>query len=321
MSEPFDWTAPHTQEEYEEENANIFAQRLADTIDKEILEDCLMSMVESPHFIPLTKEAMAEPEIKKSKNPVASPTVSKAAVIDWLLILPSGYSDEPTVDMAMYLKSSYPPTLIERGDKKYRLKYWTGADTGTGTARYTVAYGTREGEVYREWSDLKKATNKDMDALIETWKEEFGDVIDSAMGLEGVTSMVLDGTGRELRAGAWLERDDDGCLEHLNWTVTGIVSDKVGLRHVSVWKNNYPSDNKGAYGWSVRMGGPQLGVSGGVGMKELTGYSDTLDKAKTDGMKALLEVNRVIELKAEEKKRLTEMVSAPMMPAEDTDDS
>lgn len=37
--EPFDWTAPHTQEEYEEENARIFAERLAKTIDDQIIND------------------------------------------------------------------------------------------------------------------------------------------------------------------------------------------------------------------------------------------------------------------------------------------
>jgi len=313
--EPFDWSVPHTQEEYETESARIFAVRLAATIDKEILEDCLMDMTESPHFIPLTEEAM------KSKKSVASPTNEKPPVIDWLLILPSAYSEESTVDMAMYLESEFPPPLIEREEKHYRLKSWAGGDSGKGTARYATEYKAREGEVYRKWSDLKKATGKDMDALVETWKEEFGAAIDAAMDQPGVTSMVLDGEGRELRAGGWLNRDSNGYLEHLNWTVTGIVSDKVGLRHVSVWKNNYPSENKGEYGWDVRMGGPQLGVSGGVGMERLVGYSETLDKAKTDGMKALLEVNRVVELEAEEKKRMRDMISAPMMPKEDTDDS
>jgi hypothetical protein len=252
----------------------------------------------------------------------ASPTEEKPPVIDWLLILPSAYPKESTLDMAMYFESEFPPPLIERRGKSYRLKSWTGGDSKKGTARYASEYQAREGEVYREWSDLRKATGKEMDAIIETWKEEFGEALDAQIGDgEGIASIVMDGEGRELRAGGWLNRDSDGCLDYLDWTITGIVSDKVGLRHVNVWKNNYPSDNKGAYGWEVRMGGAQLGVSGGVGMEKLVGYSKDLNTAKTDGMKALLEVNRVVELRAEEKKRMKDMISAPMMPKEDIDDS
>lgn len=150
---------------------------------------------------------------------------------------------------------------------------------------------------------------------IKLWQEEFGAAIDEAIGDgEGVASMVMVAGDKSYRtAHYWLNRDSDGSMEYLNWEVTQTVSDKVGLRYVSVWKNNYPSENKGAYGWEVRMGGAQLGVSGGVGMEKLVGYSDTLNNAKTDGMKALLEVNRIVELKAEEKKKMAEMISAPMM--------
>jgi hypothetical protein len=246
----------------------------------------------------------------------SKPGAMDAPVIDWLLILPSAYSEESTVDMAMYLESSYPPPLIEREGKNYRLKSWNGGRKGQGTARYDMIYRTREGEVYRKWSDLKKATGTEVDAIIETWKEEFGEAIDNAMGLEGVTSMVLDGHGRELRAGGWLNRDSDGCLEHLNWNVTHMHSDKVGLRYVTVWKNSHrDSDPERKWGWEVRMGGQGLGVSGGVGMTRLLGYSDTVDKAKTDGMKALLGANRTDEVEKERLKKLEEMVSTPQWPA------
>jgi hypothetical protein len=234
-----------------------------------------------------------------------------AAVIDWLLILPSAYSEESTVDMAMYLESEFPPPLIEREGKNYRLKSWDKGRKGQGTARYSMIYRTREGEIYRKWSDLKKATGKEVDAIIETWKEEFGEAIDNAMGLEGVTSMVLDGDGRELRAGGWLNRDSDGCLEQLNWNVTHTHSDKVGLRFVSVWQNSHrDSDPERAWGWEVRKGGMGLGVSGGVGMTKLVGYSDTMKEAKTDGMKALLGANQIDEAQKAESKILADAVKS-----------
>lgn len=250
----------------------------------------------------------------KLKNSLASPTVRH---FDWLLLLPAKSKEDTTLDKAMFLDSEYPPELIVRGIDSYKLHSQDWSDDGKGTARYRAAEPLL-GQVYRDWDELKKAASGKVEEQIQIWKEEFGAVIDAGIGDgEGVSSMILDGDGKELRAGGWLNRDIDGCLEYLNWTITGIVSDKVGLRYVSVWRNNYPSESKGAYGWEVRMGGAQLGVSGGIGMEKLVGYSDTLNAAKTDGMKALLEVNRVEELRAEEKKKMKEMISAPMMPKED----
>jgi len=141
----------------------------------------------------------------------------------------------------------------------------------------------------------------DVEAKIASWQEEFGAAIDEAIGDgEGVTSMVIAASDKGMKAGAWLERDNDGSLEYLNWEVTHTISDKVGLRYVSVWKNSHrDSDPERAWGWEVRMGGQGLGVSGGVGMTKLTGYSETLNEAKTDGMKALLGANRTDEIESE----------------------
>jgi hypothetical protein len=261
--------------------------------------------------------------MENGKNSAASPTEEKPA-IDWLLILPSAYSEESTVDMAMYLESEFPPPLIEKEGKNYRLKSWTGGDSGKGTARYAYEYKAREGEVYRKWSDLKKATNKEVDAQIEIWKEEFGAALDEAIGDgEGISSMVLPASERGYRtASHYLNHyRDEGEQEYLNWEVINTVSDKVGIRYVTVWKNSHrDSDPARSWGWEVRVGSQGLGMSGGVGFERLTGYAKTINIAKTDGMKALLGANQVDELRKAEEKAMKDMISQPMM-KKDTDDS
>lgn len=183
----FDWSAPHTQGEYEEENARIFAVNLANAIDNEILEDCLMSLAESRGFVPLTKEAMAEPKIKKLKNPVASPTVKN---LDWLLLLPAKSKDDTTLDKAMFLDAEQPPELIMRGADSYKLNSVDWSED-RGAARY-IAAEPLLGQSYRDWDELKRAASGKVDAQIDIWKAEFGAVIDEAIGDgAGITSIVL----------------------------------------------------------------------------------------------------------------------------------
>jgi hypothetical protein len=114
---------------------------------------------------------------------------------------------------------------------------------------------------------------------------------------------------------------DEGEQEYLNWEVINTVSDKVGIRYVTVWKNSHrDSDPARSWGWEVRVGSQGLGMSGGVGFERLTGYAKTINIAKTDGMKALLGANQVDELRKAEEKAMKDMISQPMM-KKDTDDS
>jgi hypothetical protein len=109
--------------------------------------------------------------------------------------------------------------------------------------------------------------------------------------------------------------------EFLEWNTTHTVSDMLGPRHVTVWQNSYDgSDPDRKWGWEVRLGTQKLWGPGGVGLEKLQGYSDTLKAAKTDGAKAMIGANRADELEAEEKKKLVDMISQPMM-KKDTDDS